>query len=144
MKQLLMKYAVAALLLTCIFAACRKNALQLSSDINANAEATKVTACQECDAKATANDLSATLQTYKFKDGANVVSSLADGTKIIAQVQSGRITQWVMETKSGKQLLPQSTEMTARMINRAGTGFHIYRICFYLDGLYNCWLVIKI
>ena len=132
-----------------LFAGCQKEAPKNDAELIQNEsslkERTAVAAnCTSCEASAKTVDLLDQLKTKSLAEGNNVIAKLADGSKIIAQVKKGLIVQWVMQTKSGTIYTPSSETNTKQMMRRIGTSYPIYRICFYLDGLYNCWLVIKI
>lgn len=128
---------------------CQKETPQNDAAILQNDELLKergtvAAACASCEASAKTVDLLDQLKTTSLKEGNNVIAKLNDGSRIIAQVKKGLIVQWIMQTKSGTVFTPSSETNTKQMMRRIGTNYPIFRICFYLDGLYNCWLVIKI
>lgn len=122
----------------------KNDAAILQNDALLKERSTVAAACTSCGASAKTVDLLDQLKTASLSEGNNVIAKLSDGSRIIAQVKKGLITQWIMQTKNGTVYTPSSETNTKQMMRRIGTNYPIYRICFYLDGLYNCWLVIKI
>lgn len=122
----------------------QNDAAILQSDALLKERGTVTAACASCEASAKTVDLLDQLKTTSLTEGNNVIAKLNDGSRIIAQVKKGLIVQWIMQTKSGTVFTPSSETNTKQMMRRIGTNYPIFRICFYLDGLYNCWLVIKI
>ena len=170
MKQVIIKQFITMILAICLVSSCQKET-PVSNDISgadkltstekinepaaiearagnteASAAASKsVTAnCSTCNAGNNSYDLLPLLKTMPLKEGNNVVSILDNGTKVVAQVKKGMITQWILQDKAGTQYLPVAAENLNQRIKRPGGIHNVYRICFYLDGLYNCWLVIRI
>lgn len=164
MKKVFFKQIAVMLLAIILISSCQKeNVAPIPSDTDLTAkqknavspdirsitldnstEIKSATACLTCETSTKTYDLLDQLKTMPLKEGNNLVVTLPSGTQLIALVQKGFITQWAMLSKSRLQVLPSSTIYTYQTMMRMGFPFKIYRICFYLDGIYTCWRVIKL
>ncbi|MFT3946096.1 MAG: hypothetical protein QM763_03900 [Agriterribacter sp.] len=148
MKTSILKCIIAILCPVVMATSCSKdNAILNDNNTALNEFADKKTSgtvCSTCDVSSKTYDLLDQLKTMPLNEGNNVVATLSNGAKMIAQVKKGVIAGWYMQSKSGTIYNPSSATNTQQKMSRNNGLFPIYRICFYLDGLYTCWLVIKI
>ncbi|MEP7143567.1 MAG: hypothetical protein ABI707_11885 [Ferruginibacter sp.] len=148
MKQVKIIQLITMALAIWLVSGCRKETASThenitGDDIASSTEkiaSTKSSICSSCATGTNDYDLVDKLKSIKLKEGDNVVSNLANGTKAIAQVNNGIIKQWVLQDTTGIQYLPQSM---VSLPTQPGGPFKFYRICFYLDGVYTCWRIIK-
>ena len=99
--------------------------------------------CSVCDPDTKAFNLLDQLKTSPLRDGSNIVRDLGNGLRAVAQVKKGQISQWVLQDKTGKTYLPQSTEKKAQQSYRPGAGWsNIWIICYFTPyGWYCIWVV---
>jgi hypothetical protein len=146
MKQVTVNLLITMLLAICLISGCKKetggsgifsgnNKASLTEEYKAPsavAVQNSTTKCIICDSSDKVYNLVDTLKTFKFKEGPNIVRSFDNGLKLIAQVKGGKIAQYVLQDKAGKQYLPKSIQKTDQQIKyRLGIGvivIHCYCI----------------
>lgn len=154
MKKLNMKQFITMLLAIWLVSGCQKETASdrdisgneksslATSETPAIAERTAGTAdavtasksanrvCTICSADSKVFNLLDLLKTIPLKEGSNTVSDLGNGIKAIAKVEKGQLVQWVLQDKSGKEYLPQSTEESEEQSSRLGAPpSHIWLVC---------------
>jgi hypothetical protein len=170
MKQVTIKQFITMLLATWLVSSCQKETelnkdnsginiaplTEKTSETPAVAERTSNTAaavvvakplnpaCSVCDVNTKSYDLLTDLKTAQLKEGSNVVRDLGNGIKAVAQIKKGQVSQWVLQDRTGKQYLAQSSEKKAQQSYRPGGGWGtVWVFCYFTPwGWYCIWVIV--